>query len=170
SSRFWAVLIGIDGYESLLRGCVLDVLLMKKCLIEVLSVPKENIQCLLGPLEGDHLPDTTLIPTRKNIIEMICGLIHNSNILKDDIIVIYFARLACRFDCPGKYQHGGIPEGFTSLIECLVPIDTQIQTRPRDCNPSLLISGSLPISDREINSILTKLCHEKGHCITFIAD
>ncbi len=48
-SRFWAVIIGIDGYKSSpLRGCVSDALLVEKYLMEEIGVTQERIQGLLG--------------------------------------------------------------------------------------------------------------------------
>ncbi|SJL04774.1 uncharacterized protein ARMOST_08144 [Armillaria ostoyae] len=49
SSRFWAILICIDGYPYYpLHGCVSDARLMEKYLVENLGVPKNRIQLLLG--------------------------------------------------------------------------------------------------------------------------
>ncbi|KAK0476228.1 hypothetical protein EDD18DRAFT_1057813, partial [Armillaria luteobubalina] len=157
----WAVLIGVDG-DSSTHGCVTSALLMKRYLIEELYVPKSNIQCLLSPSKWDHLSDTALRPTCKNIIGTICGLIHNADILKDDIIIIYFAGNSLSVPCRGQYEHDGTPKEYKSRIECLIPIDAK--------DPSSGIDPSLLISDREISSILTELCRKKGHRITFIVD
>ncbi|PBK94590.1 hypothetical protein ARMGADRAFT_1164235 [Armillaria gallica] len=49
-SRFWAVLISVDGDPHYpLHGCVSDAELMEKYLIENLGVPSNHIQRLLGP-------------------------------------------------------------------------------------------------------------------------
>ncbi|PBK64593.1 hypothetical protein ARMSODRAFT_1087990 [Armillaria solidipes] len=75
SSRFWAVLIGIDGYPYYpLHGCVSDAKLMEKYLVENLGVPKNRIQLLLG---GDDL-DTVSSPTRANILRTLYSLIDNT--------------------------------------------------------------------------------------------
>ncbi|PBK65238.1 hypothetical protein ARMSODRAFT_1022365 [Armillaria solidipes] len=47
TSRFWAVVIGIDAYKfSPLHGCMSDALFMEKCLTKDLGVLKGRIQRL----------------------------------------------------------------------------------------------------------------------------
>ncbi|KAK0443303.1 hypothetical protein EV421DRAFT_1903784 [Armillaria borealis] len=73
TSRFWAVLIGIDAYEcNPLRGCVRDALMIERYLTEDLCVPKHRIQRLLGSKEHAS-SDNYHIPTRVNIIQTLVG-------------------------------------------------------------------------------------------------
>ncbi|PBK94606.1 hypothetical protein ARMGADRAFT_1078499 [Armillaria gallica] len=67
-SRFWAVLIGVDGDSHyLLNGCVSDAELMEKYLVEDLGVPSNRIQRLLGPIRGETT-DGSISPTHANIL------------------------------------------------------------------------------------------------------
>ncbi|KAK0457621.1 hypothetical protein IW261DRAFT_1353253, partial [Armillaria novae-zelandiae] len=82
-SRLYAVLIGIDAYESYpLHGCVSDALALRKYLTDNLHVPKEHIQCLLGP--GSDCQVNSSIPSRKNIISTFLGLAQNPRIQPGD--------------------------------------------------------------------------------------
>ncbi|PBK99020.1 hypothetical protein ARMGADRAFT_485964 [Armillaria gallica] len=169
-SRFWAVVIGIDGYERHpLNGCVSDALEMNDYLLNDLGVPKNRIQLLLGP-SGKHcdhcLPVEYSSPSRTNIISTLCDLITNPKIEKDDSIVIYFAGHGSCYDhtgFPGNFDNGSSEISFQDLqmITALCPIDRDNQDG----------GAHIPdISKREIDAILSQLCLEKGHNITFIQD
>ncbi|SJL12671.1 uncharacterized protein ARMOST_16102 [Armillaria ostoyae] len=167
-SRLYAVLIGIDAYESYpLRGCVSDALALRKYLTEDLHVPKERIQCLLGP--GSNCQVDSSIPSRKNIISTLLGLVHNRQIQPGDSIIIYFSGHGTSYQCTQCHESiftGEAPERacLKSLcpIEALCPIDRD--TRDNDNTP-------LPdISDREFNAILTHIYRAKANRITVILD
>ncbi|KAK0457885.1 uncharacterized protein EV420DRAFT_1643733 [Desarmillaria tabescens] len=172
-SRFWAVLIGIDGYRTNpLRGCVSDALEMNDYLLNDLGVPKEHIQLLLGP-SGKHcdhcLPVEYSNPSRSNIINTLCELITNPKIEKDDNIVIYFAGHGSCYDYPDcsyprsyKYGNSEISFGNLRMIRSLCPIDREAWGSSVCKEPD--------ISNREIDAILNQLSLEKGHHITFIQD
>ncbi|PBK81661.1 hypothetical protein ARMGADRAFT_1020161 [Armillaria gallica] len=67
-SRFWAVLIGVDGDPHYpLNGCMSDAELIEKYLIEDLGVPSYHIQRLLGPT--GETTDGSISPTRANILK-----------------------------------------------------------------------------------------------------
>ncbi|KAK0227165.1 caspase domain-containing protein [Armillaria nabsnona] len=164
ASRFWAVLIGIDAYESHpLQGCVSDALSMKDLLIEKLEVPGNRIQCLLGaknPTRGD-----SLTPSRANIVDALYSLIDNTEIARGDNIIIYYAGHGSSYQCS---SHSLTPlEGSkcrtgTCPIEALCPIDRDTKDAGGKWIPD--------ISDRELNAIFTEISRTKGHKITFIAD
>ncbi|KAK0470738.1 caspase domain-containing protein [Armillaria novae-zelandiae] len=154
TSRFWAVVIGIDAYESNpLHGCVRDALMMEQYLTEHLSLPKHRIQRLLGSNEHTS-SDNYHIPTRVNIIQTLVGLMNNAEIQYGDNIIIYFA------------GHGS---GYSTAGYCSNPMDSIEALCPIDRTEG---NGShVPdISDREINTIFQNICHVKGHHITFILD
>ncbi|KAK0444830.1 hypothetical protein EV421DRAFT_1735082 [Armillaria borealis] len=174
-SRFWAVLIGIDGYSTNpLRGCVADALEMNDYLLNDLRVPKDRIQLLLGP-SGKHcdhcIPVEYSNPTRANIINTLCDLITNAKIEKDDNIIIYFAGHGSCYDYPDcpyptsfKYGDSETPLKDLRMIRSLCPIDRDAWRNPTNDE------RTPDISNREINAILSQVCIEKGHHITFIQD
>ncbi|KAK0470726.1 caspase domain-containing protein [Armillaria novae-zelandiae] len=167
-SRLYAVLIGIDDYKSYpLRGCVSDALALRKYLTDDLHVPKERIECLLGP--GSDCQVNSSIPSRKNIISTLLGLVQNPHIQPGDGIIIYFSGHGTSYQCTQCHESiftGEAPERacLKSLcpIEALCPIDRD--TRDNDNTP-------IPdISDREFNAILTHIYQAKGNRITVILD
>ncbi|PBK84593.1 hypothetical protein ARMGADRAFT_1000319 [Armillaria gallica] len=157
-SRLYAILIGIDAYESYpLHGCVSDALALRQYLTEDLHVPKERMQCLLSP--GSNCQVDASIPSRKNIISTLLALAHNPQIQTGDSIIIYFSGHGTSYQCIA-------PETTCrkSLcpIEALCPIDRD--TRDSDNTP-------IPdISDREFNAIVTHIYWSKGTRITVILD
>ncbi|KAK0476221.1 hypothetical protein EDD18DRAFT_1216283, partial [Armillaria luteobubalina] len=154
TSRFWAVLIGIDAYEcNPLHGCVRDALLMERYLTEDISVPKHRIQSLLGSNERVSSSNYH-IPTRVNIIQTLVGLMNNAEIQSGDNIIIYFAGYG------SAYSTAGYCSNPMDSIEALCPIDRT------EGNGSHIPD----ISDREINVILQNISRVKGHHITFILD
>ncbi|KAK0214057.1 caspase domain-containing protein [Armillaria fumosa] len=154
-SRFYAVLIGIDEYASYpLQGCVSDVRLLEKHLAEDLGVPRNRIQLLLGSKEHPS-PGDPMYPSRAHIIDTLLNITHNPEIIHGDNIVIFYAGHGSRY--PFQVKCGAI-----EYIEALCPIDRD--TIGDDDKP-------VPdISDREFNTILTRISQAKGHCITVILD
>ncbi len=161
ASHFWAVLIGIDAYETYsLHGCVSDASLIKKFLIDV-GVPEHRIQCLLGfenPTTGGPLT-----PSRTNIINTLRSLIDNPEIEQNDNIIVYYAGHGASYYCSEHFsaaesscQTGACP------IEALCPIDRDTMDSDERWIPD--------ISDRELNVLLTQISLAKGHHITFITD
>ncbi|KAK0227259.1 caspase domain-containing protein [Armillaria nabsnona] len=154
TSRFWAVLIGIDAYEcNPLRGCVRDALKMERYLTEDLCVPKHRIQRLFGSKEHAS-SDNHHVPTRVNIIQTLIGLMNNAEIQNGDNIVIYFCGHG------SGYSTAGYCSNANDSIEALCPIDRT------EGNGSHIPD----ISDREINTILQNISRAKGHHITFLLD
>ncbi|KAK0455592.1 uncharacterized protein EV420DRAFT_1692045 [Desarmillaria tabescens] len=161
SSRFWAVLIGIDAYKrNPLRGRVSDALLIKSYLTNDLGVPENRIQCLLGSTYPDP-DDPKSMPSRANILDTLYGLANNPEIKRGDSIIVYFSGAGCYYRCSEHLYTVKCPSGFCPT-EVLWPIDRN--TRDADGN-------WIPdISDRELNSLFAWICRAKGHKITFIVD
>ncbi|KAK0475379.1 hypothetical protein IW261DRAFT_1493820 [Armillaria novae-zelandiae] len=167
TSRFWAVVIGIDGYKcEPLRGCVSDARLYKRYLSDDLCVPEERIQLLLGCREHNDRGNP-MYPSRAHIITTLLSLIDSPHIDKGDNIIIYYAGHGSSYHCSDYTNledgdHKEISPGSTGYIEALCPID-------RD---TLDVNGNpIPdISDREFNTILTLISRAKGHHITVILD
>ncbi|KAK0443321.1 peptidase C14, caspase domain-containing protein [Armillaria borealis] len=189
-SRTWAVLIGIDSYNdpmSLLRGCVRDALDMRTYLMEDLIVPEDRIQLLLSPHPyRDTVSDTTAfqvlvnpighifrnlypellatsscsLPTRENIIRTLVNLSTNSKIQRSDHIIVFFSGHGSSYACSSYFKDD---IGRSGNVEVLCPMDRTSRNVPhRSIIPD--------ISDREINVILKRICHAKGHQITVILD
>ncbi|KAK0441722.1 uncharacterized protein EV420DRAFT_1218182, partial [Desarmillaria tabescens] len=170
-SRFWAFLVGIDGYSSNpLRGCVADALAIKQYLVEDLLVPRERIQSLLGPTDQGHgtAADPSSIPSRKNILSVLRSLITNPDIKHGDPIIIFFAGHGSRYplsdndDDPDFFDDDPDDEHCRKFVEVLCPMDRN----------ALDSSGAFvhDITDREINTLLSQISRTKGHRITFILD
>ncbi|KAK0439291.1 caspase domain-containing protein [Desarmillaria tabescens] len=184
ASRFWAVIIGIDGYKTFpLRGCVEDGLLMKTYLEDDLKVPSNRIQLLLG--RRHTTPNDPSIPSRNNIMETLRSLINNSHIKKGDNIVIYYSGHGSSYPCSqciraireGKSiipdTRESVPNFVTNTkgyqgidafcpIEALCPIDRNIDVSNGRIVPD--------ISDRELNTVLHEISRVKGNHITVILD
>lgn len=166
ASRFWAILIGIDAYQSSpLHGCVSDAISMEKYLIEVLGVPKNRIQTLHGP--QIRTSDVSTLPNRANIIRMLLSLTGNPDIDTGDNIIIYYSGHGSYYPCSEYYFDKDPPCTTVSIagagsIEALCPMDRGALDENRVPIPD--------ISDREFNSILTQISRSKGHRITVILD
>ncbi|KAK0215154.1 caspase domain-containing protein [Armillaria fumosa] len=164
-SRFWAVLIGIDAYQSSpLRGCVSDAILMEKYLKEEIGVPGERIQLLLG--SQDTSSEDPSFPSHTNIVETLLSLVNNPQIEVGDNIVIYFSGHGTSYS-PIEYYPGDTADnrslgGVDQSIEAICPID-----RDTIDDSGLRVPD---ISDREINSIFQQISRSKGHRITFFLD
>ncbi|PBK72055.1 hypothetical protein ARMSODRAFT_972748 [Armillaria solidipes] len=163
ASRFWAVLIGIDAYESNpLHGCVSDALSMKKFIIDI-GTPEHRIHYLLGSRKP--YPDDPLTPSRANIVNMLHSLIDSPEIERGDNIIIYYAGHGSSYHCSDHFSTAlefKCRNSDVCPIEALCPIDRDmidIHGRP------------IPdISDRELNALFTEISRTKGHKITFFAD
>ncbi|KAK0492685.1 hypothetical protein EDD18DRAFT_1015621, partial [Armillaria luteobubalina] len=148
-SRFWAVLIGIDAYQSNpLHGCVSDASLVKRFLMEDIGVPEH-----CGPLTPSHT----------NIINMLRSLIDNPEIGQNDNIFIYYAGHGTSYNCS---EHSSMAESGCQTgscpIQALCPIDRDTMDSDEHWIPD--------ISHRELSVLLTQISLVKGHHITFITD
>ncbi|KAK0231625.1 hypothetical protein IW262DRAFT_495713 [Armillaria fumosa] len=150
--RFWAVLIGIDAYQSNpLQSCVSDALTMKRSLTEKFEVPEDNIQCLLGiknPIPG------SMTPSRDIIVNTLYSIVHNDEIQLGDNIIIYYAGHGSSYRCSQQCT----PKSTSHIcpIEAMCPIDRGTM------DPD--------ISDRELNALFTQIFCAKGYKTTFFAD
>ncbi|KAK0209626.1 hypothetical protein IW262DRAFT_1249673, partial [Armillaria fumosa] len=162
--RFWAVLIGIDAYQSNpLQGCVSDALKMKRLLTEKFEVPDHRIQCLLG--STDSIPGSPIIPSRANIVNVLYSLIDNDEIQRGDNIIIYYAGHGSSYRCSQQCtRKSPCCKARICPIEAICPIDRDTR------NPSDSRLRIPDISDRELNALFTQISCAKGHKITFFAD
>ncbi len=127
---------------------------MERYLNEHLHVPPNRIQLLLGSKEHTS-PGDPMNPSRANIIGALLSIIANPEILYGDNIVIFYSGHGSCYPFEGK---GGAIEH----IEALCPIDRDTIGDDGERVPD--------ISDREFNTILTRISQVKGHCITVILD
>ncbi|KAK0213452.1 caspase domain-containing protein [Desarmillaria ectypa] len=167
-SKFWAVLVGIDAYESYpLRGCVSDALLVKRYLKEDLGIPQERMQLLLGSQHAS--PEDPSFPSRANIINTLLSLVNNPQVKNGDNIIFYFSGHGSGYFPSDYYLRDADSDeeddnlgAIDESIEAICPID-------RDTIDSRGLRVP-DISDREINAIFQQISHSKGHRITFILD
>ncbi|SJL14198.1 uncharacterized protein ARMOST_17653 [Armillaria ostoyae] len=159
--KFWAVVIGIDGYKtSPLRGCISDAEMVAEYLKTDLHIPENHIQLLLSTdskefTESVNKPVSSCCdfaveltderiskPIRANIIEAILGLSTNTGIQHGENILIYFAGHGTTYECANylQYKNGAKPAAALGTIEALCPIDrgpkptTTGSTNPPDTN------------------------------------
>ncbi|KAK0232348.1 hypothetical protein EDD85DRAFT_1025914 [Armillaria nabsnona] len=124
-SRFWAVLIGVDGDpHHPLHGYVSDAEPMEKYLIEDLDIPSNRIQRLLGPTREETI-DGYISPTRANILKTSYSLIDNTDILPGDSITVYFTGNGGCYDAE-EYYRNRVPPEFS-----LASITMHCVLRPR---------------------------------------
>ncbi len=124
-SRFWVVLIGVDGDSHYpLHGCVSDAELMEKYLVEDLGVPSNHIQRLLGPTGGETT-NSSISPTRANILKTRYDLVDNADILTRDDIIVYFGGNGACYDAE-EYYRNRVPPEFS-----LASITMHCALRPR---------------------------------------
>ncbi|PBK72052.1 hypothetical protein ARMSODRAFT_972745 [Armillaria solidipes] len=163
ASRFWAVLIGIDAYQSNpLHGCVSDALTMKNLLTEKFGVPEHRIQCLLG--SNNLTPGSSMTPSRANIVNVLYNLIVNVEIQRGDNIIIYYAGHGSSYHCSPQCAHKSTcRKARVCPIEAMCPID-------RDTLDPVSGRWIPDISDRELNALFAQISYAKGHKITFLAD
>ncbi|KAK0215293.1 peptidase C14, caspase domain-containing protein [Armillaria nabsnona] len=180
--KFWAVVIGINGYKtSPLRGCVSDAEMVTRYLINDLHVPENHIQLLLSTDTKEYTVPGNNQPTRANIVKAILGLSTNTEIQRGDNIIIYFAGHGTAYKCAEypQYENDGIAAALGN-VDALCPIDRGPEpttsaktpdTNVDDVNSSITSDPQVPdICDREINTILTEIARTKGDHITFIVD
>ncbi len=127
--------------------------MMERHLTKDLSVPKHEIQSLLGSKEHTSL-DKCHIPTPVNIIQTLVGLIDNAEIQNGDNVIIYFSGHGT------GYSTMGYCANVNDSIEALCSINH------RESN-GLHIPD---ISNWEIDMIFQNISCVKGHHITFILD
>ncbi|KAK0476314.1 hypothetical protein IW261DRAFT_1314468, partial [Armillaria novae-zelandiae] len=147
SSRFWALIISIDKYESRpLQGCVNDGKSMKEYFTKDLGVPEQNVRCLFN--------EST---THAAIVSYsaLCSILSDTCILNGDIIIIYFAGHG------SSYTDLGHSSDEYDCVEAICPIDRGTHHNGRTV---------LDLSDRKFNSILSLISHAKGHRITVLFD
>ncbi|KAK0462291.1 GMC oxidoreductase-domain-containing protein [Desarmillaria tabescens] len=195
ASRSWAVVIRIDGYETIsaLKGGVKDAQSFYTYLIDVLAVPRERIQLLLGstkqaspddstytlsPPSPSSNPDNAMVtdnslspglpiyPSRAHIINTLLSLINNPHIEKDDNIIIYYAGHGSSYEC-SEYKNVDNPEYEEEISFASTGHIEALCPIDRDtCDAN---GNPVPdISDREFNTILTLISRAKGHHITVI--
>ncbi|KAK0505503.1 hypothetical protein EDD18DRAFT_1400005, partial [Armillaria luteobubalina] len=174
ASRSWAVVIGIDAYESIspLKSSMTDAQSFWEYLTTNLGVPGIRIQLLLGSKkrtspESSKFRDDPMYPSHVHITTMLLSLIDNPDIKKGDNIIIYYAGHGSSYQCSdyndvknADYHEIG-PES-TGYIEALCPIDHDTVDENGNTIPD--------ISDREFNTILTLISQAKGNHITIILD
>lgn len=153
ASKFWAVVIGIDGYPERLHGCVSDAAKMATFLRDGLRVPQNRIQYLVDSPQNHRSSGVNTYPSRANIMATLYGLIDNPDVHKDENLIIYFAGHGSFYSSEG---------GDIEVIEALCPIDRG----SRDARGAPIQD----ICDREINTILSQISRTKGHKITVILD
>ncbi|KAK0431859.1 hypothetical protein EV421DRAFT_1720104, partial [Armillaria borealis] len=125
-SNFWAIIIGIDSYQTcLLRGCVSDTLLVEKYLKEEIGIPQDQIQRLLGS-QGTSVDDS-LFPSCTNIVNTLLALVDNPQIKVGDNIIIYFSGHGLGYS-PNDYHLSNTEDnhslgGVDGSIEAICPID-----------------------------------------------
>ncbi|KAK0476571.1 hypothetical protein EDD18DRAFT_1051388, partial [Armillaria luteobubalina] len=164
ASRFWAVLIGIDVYQSNpLHGCVSDASSMKRFLMEDVGVPEHHIQCLLGFENSTTGPGGLLTPSRTNIVHMFRSLIDNPEIGQNNNIFVYYVGHGVSYNCS---EHSSTAESGCQTgscpIQALCPIDHDTMGSDEHWIPN--------ISHRELNILLTQISLAKGHHIMFITN
>ncbi|KAK0476572.1 peptidase C14, caspase domain-containing protein, partial [Armillaria luteobubalina] len=163
ASRFWAVLIGIDAYESNpLHGCVSDALSMKRLLIHI-GMPEYRIQYLLGSRNTSR--NDPLTPSHANIVNMLYSLVDNPDIERGDNIIIYYAGHGSSYHCSDHFTSA---LGFKCRNSDVCPIEALC---PIDRDTTDAYGRPIPdLSDRELNALFTEISLSKGHKITFFAD
>ncbi|MBO3460647.1 caspase family protein [Aetokthonos hydrillicola Thurmond2011] len=141
-SSFWALLIGIDIYqtEKNLRGCVNDVTAMRVFLINQLGVPEDHIRTL-----------TNQEATRANILQTFQEfLINNLAIQVNDQILLHYSGHGSQI----RDVTGIEPDGYN---ETLVPHDSRTP-------------GVYDIPDKTLAALLDRLVENKGDYVTVILD
>ncbi|KAK0470736.1 peptidase C14, caspase domain-containing protein [Armillaria novae-zelandiae] len=193
-NRFWAVLIGIDGYNSSpLRGCVADVEKMKDFLTVDLGVPEDHIRCLVSrqpsarssgtPSHLERLTETYshYFPTWSNRTSLSHEHHTDDDANSPTRANIVDALLSLSVD-PGIQRGDNIIiyfSGHGSRYLCSDYYRTDgIESKgsieaicPVDRGSPDSPRGSIPdISDREFNTILAEISRTKGNHITCILD
>ncbi|PBK99031.1 hypothetical protein ARMGADRAFT_1073944 [Armillaria gallica] len=184
-SRFWAVLIGIDGYSTNpLRGCVADALEINDYLLNDLGVPKDRIQyfsvllantattvflsntpILLARTSSIHLAISLPIPKSRRTITSLStspGTVHAMIIL-----TAHIPRVSSRF-APLIVMLGTAPPATgghpTSATERLTPFLAKYALKRDTTSPSFRMLKKLPDPTADVN-----WCDWKG-AITDVID
>jgi hypothetical protein len=144
--RLWALLIGINQYQSPtinpLQGCLNDVAAMRRFLIDRLAVPDDDRHIRI--LRDEEA-------TREGILNAIqTFLIDNPAIQPGDRILIHYSGHGSRMRDPT----GAEPSGYW---ETLVPHDSR---QP----------GIFDIPDKTLSALLDRLVTAKGDNVTVILD
>ncbi|PCH38921.1 hypothetical protein WOLCODRAFT_30093, partial [Wolfiporia cocos MD-104 SS10] len=145
----FALLVGIDKYRNtdipVLSGCINDCNNFETFLLEDLGVPKRNIRSLYNEAA-----------TRDAILGTIDShLLKNENVLKGDVIIIFFAGHGSCLPAP----KGWAPHD--SNVETIRPYDEGMQ------KDGTLIYG---IPDHTIAVLMAQLSRIKGDNIVCIFD
>ncbi|KAF9010582.1 caspase domain-containing protein [Cyathus striatus] len=152
-SRVFALVIGIDSYESgsiwNLHSCVDDAKAIKNWLMNSLNVPREQICLLLDS-------DATKQEIEDSFLE---HLINNASIERGDAIFIYFAGHGSQMVAPiSWHQHA---TGSSAKVDLLCTYDHDAKRGG---------SRVVGISDRSFFAMLSDLSRAKGDNITVILD
>ena len=156
NSRIFALVIAIDNYQDHrvrnLRGCVADGEDFSMFLRDTLHVPEDRIVTLYD----DNA-------SREGIINAFLGeqgLIHSSNIVKEEPIVIFYAGHGTRGCAPRSW--GAEDNQFEGLCPC--DITQPVMERPPQEKGTQTDDCRMvyAIPDRTFNSLMQHLAHEKG--------
>ena len=140
-SRFWALIIGNDTYDrSPLGGCVNDADLVRSFILTYLNVPSHQIRLIKNA-------------KRATMVNAFYDLRDNKDIQYGDNILIHYSGHGSSYKAGDFFQSESSRAGS---IETLCPIDR---------------GANVPdISERELSSILSEICAQKGPNITVIFD
>ncbi|KAG8708057.1 hypothetical protein FRC08_000135 [Ceratobasidium sp. 394] len=145
----YALIIGINEYTDdkvpNLKGAVHDAQSFRDYLIQDLFVPQTQIKTLFGTQA-----------TRANIINEFRALATNTQINKQDPIVVFYAGHGAQLEKPAGWEAGG------TSIQALVPQDV----KRKDASGAIVH----PIPDRTIATLLNEIGDAKGDNITVIFD
>ena len=138
-SRIYALVIGIDDYMSLskLTGAVNDARAVEEFLKSQMKVPSGRIRRLLDK-------DASC----REIINAFSQLLKNSEINRDDLILIYYAGHGTELEAANGWEAGGPGQ----KIQGICPYDY----RKEDVDA---------IPDRTIGGYLNLICEKRGNNI-----
>ena len=163
-SKFYALLIGIDNYQSIptysaiyknLGGCVRDIAKVKAYLQKTLEIPPEHIWELIAPVSETNqyasikAAENNLLPTYKNIVRAFSEVTDAAN--PKDRVYIHYSGHGGRATTVYGDLKGGVKHD-----ESLVPMDVADE-------------NSRHLRDVEITTLLKRLT-DKGCIVTVIFD
>ncbi len=163
-SKFYALLIGIDNYQSIptyppiyknLGGCVRDITKVKAYLQKTLELPSEQIWALTAPVKETNqlgsirAAKDNLLPTYKNIVNAFAEITATAN--SGDQVYIHYSGHGGR----AKTIYGDL-KGGVRHDESIVPMD-------------IADENSRHLRDVEITTLLKRLT-DKGCVTTVIFD
>ncbi|KAJ7464422.1 caspase domain-containing protein [Mycena latifolia] len=141
-NRFWAVIIGNDGYPgSPLGGCINDALLVMRFITTYLNVPPDHIVLLKDA-------------GRDTIVNALYDLRDNPKIQRGDNILIHYSGHGSSYSAKDYFT---TPAAQVGSVEAICPIDRLGDRVPDIC-------------ERELNSILCEIRAAKGPNITAFFD